>query len=137
MKGARESKRAKKKKAFEEHWEDSTIQKERRDRARWLARPRIHTGIFDDLANDEELAAAKIVAPPSASERARELDDLMNTLRLSGKRRALFKQVNIAYRRERTIESYIQIRRNFPEVEIQIGRYRQVHALYALEEDFK
>jgi hypothetical protein len=44
------------------------------------------------------------------------------------------------YRRERTIESYIQIRRKFPEVEIQISRFGGIggiDALFALEEDFE
>jgi len=50
------------------------------------------------------------------------------------------KQLVIAYRRERTIESYIQIRRKFPEVEIQISRFGGIggiDALFALEEDFE
>ena len=114
-----------------------------RDRARWLGRPRIDTGIFEDVAKAEELAAkfgAKLVFPPEVSERARELNDLMNTLGLSGERGALFKQLVIAYHRERTIESYIQIRRKFPEVEIQISRFGGlgvIDALFALKEHFE
>ena len=114
-----------------------------RDRARWLGRPRIDTGIFEDVAKAEELAAkfgAKLVFPPEVSERARELNDLMNTLGLSGERGALFKQLVIAYHRERTIESYIQIRRKFREVEIQISRIGGIggiDALFALKEHFE
>jgi len=40
-----------------------------RDRARWLGRPRIDTGIFEDVAKAEELAAkfgAKLVFPPTS-----------------------------------------------------------------------
>ena len=87
-----------------------------RDRARWLGRPRIDTGIFEDVAKAEELAAkfgAKLVFPPEVSERARELNDLMNTLGLSGERGALFKQLVIAYHRERTIESTSRSDANF------------------------
>ena len=61
----------------------------------------------------------------------------MNTLGLSGERRALFKQLVVAYRREPTIESYIQIRRKFPEVEIQISQFGGIDALFALQEDFE
>jgi len=152
MRGARESKRAKKEKApeaRERYLETLTGHGDRAARwlgdraARWLARPRIDTGMFEDVARDEELVAkfgAKIVVPPEVSERARELNDLMDTLGLSGERRALFKQLVIAYHRERTIESYIQIRRKFREVEIQISRIGGIggiDALFALKEHFE
>jgi hypothetical protein len=115
---------------------------EQHDRARWLGRPRIHTAIFEDVAEDEELAnlvakfGGKLVGS-QVSERARELNDLMNTLGLSGERCALFKQLVRAYRREPTIERYIQIRRKFPEVEIQISRFGGIDALFELQEDFE
>jgi hypothetical protein len=148
MKGARESKRAKKKKASEAN--ERYLATERHDRARWLGRPRIHTAIFERVAEDEEYAnlaaksGRKLVGSPQVSawlvevsERARKLNDLMNTLGLSGERRALFKQLVIAYCREPTIESYIQIRRKFPEVEIQISQFGGIDALVALQEDFE
>jgi hypothetical protein len=148
MKGARESKRAKKKKAREAN--ERYLATERHDRARWLGRPRIHTAIFERVAEDEEYAnlaaksGRKLVGSPQVSawlvevsERARKLNDLMNTLGLSGERRALFKQLVIAYCREPTIESYIQIRRKFPEVEIQISQFGGIDALFALQEDFE
>ena len=150
MKGARESKRAKKKNACEALERYLTTVDERHDRARWLGRPRIHTAIFERVAKDEEYAnlaaksGRKLVGSPQVSawlvevsERARKLNDLMNTLGLSGERRVLFKQLVVAYRREPTIESYIQIRRKFPEVEIQIGEFGGIDALFALQEDFE
>src|SRR5262245_32445033 len=115
MKEARESKRAKTKNASEarerladanKRFLEQFDERQDRDHARWFGRPRIDTGLFEVVARDEELAAkfgAKLVFPPKVSERARELNDLMNTLGLSGERRALFKQLIIAYHRERTI----------------------------------
>src|SRR5439155_15560608 len=49
----------------------------------------------------------------------------------------LFKQLVIAYRHDPTLERYIQIRREFPEVEIQISHFGGIEALFALEDDFK
>jgi hypothetical protein len=150
MKGARESQRAKKKNAREARDRSLATSAangrflkqidERLDRARWLGRPQIHPAIFEDVTKCEECAlAAKFGGSTQVSERrARKLNDLMNTLGLSGERRALFKQLVIGYRREPTIESYIQIRRKFPEVEIQIGQLGGLEALLVfLLEDFE
>ena len=40
------------------------------------------------------------------------------------------------YRKDPSIENYLQVRREFPEVEIQVGQFGGMDALFALEDTF-
>jgi hypothetical protein len=122
-------------------------------RAEWLSRPRIHTGIIEADAKDEEIAKAMaklfeegelsvlpVVDPESIKrqqERARELDKLAKSIGLSDERFTQFKRVVVAFRREPTIENYLQIRREFSEVEIQVSHFGGLESLFALKDKFR
>jgi hypothetical protein len=110
-----------------------------REHLSWSNRPRVHTAIFEEVARDEKVAELGFISkrPEKIAERARELDELAKTLGLSGERLALFKQLVVAYRKEPTIENYVRVRREFPDVEIQVGHFAGIDPLFALERKFR
>jgi hypothetical protein len=71
------------------------------------------------------------------AESAKELAELAKTLRLSKRRFNLFKQLVVEYRRKDCIELYVELRRRFPEVEIQVARFGGVDPLFVLANEFK
>jgi hypothetical protein len=120
------------------------------ERISWLKRPRVHTAIFEEVARHEESVRALqgfradetvVKFIEKVREQAQELDKLTTDLGLAGERLALFKQLVIAYRQEPTLENYIRLRREFPDVEIQVGRFGDglegLEVLFAFEERFR
>jgi len=106
-----------------------------RERLSWLNRPRIHTALIEDVVKDENLATPDAIE--RRQQRARKLDELAKAIHLSGERLEAFKQLVFSYRRKPTIENYVRIRRQFPEVEIQVVRFGGFEILFAFEEEFK
>ena len=106
-----------------------------RERLSWLNRPRIHTALIEDVVKDENLATPDAIE--RQQQRARKLDELAKAIHLSGERLEAFKQLVFSYRRKPTIENYVRIRRQFPEVEIQVVRFGGFEILFAFEEEFK
>jgi hypothetical protein len=91
-------------------------------RLAWMDRPQVHTAAFEDQQ-------------PGAK-RARKQEELAKKLDWSDERLSLFKQLVVAYRKDSSIENYLLIRHEFPEVEIQVGRFGGLEALFKLEKEF-
>jgi hypothetical protein len=124
-------------------WEEYIEQ----ERSAWLRRPRLHTAIFvkaweqDQLA--KVLAATKgFLQHPEVFEREKqkrrqEIDARIENLGWSEERLELFIQQVVAYRKDATIQNYLQVRREFPEIEILVGRFGGLEALFTLQKDFE
>ena len=99
-------------------------------RLAWLRRPQIHPSMFEEpLENEVETAEA-------VAERAGRSNALAEKLGWSEERLASFKQLVLGYEKRPTVANYLQIRCEFPEVEIQVGRFGGIEALFALEKEF-
>jgi hypothetical protein len=124
-----------------------TFEEREREGLAWLNRPRVHTAIFEKVRQDEENVrlAKKFKASTTVleavqrqqAESAKRLAELAKTLPLSKRRFNLFKQLVVEYRRMHSIELYVELRRQFPEVEIQVGRLGGLDPLFSLENEFK
>jgi hypothetical protein len=102
----------------------------------WLRRPRLHTAIFEEAHEDERLSEQGGFNPKTA-ERSAELEKMAMELKWSSRRLKEFTQLIVRFRNESNIEDYVQIRRQFPEVDIQVGRFGGIEALFALEDGFR
>jgi hypothetical protein len=101
------------------------------DRLAWLRRPRVHTAAFEDPPQHvQEL-------PEITAKRTRKQSELSQMLGWSDERLAMFKQLVVTYRQEPSIENYLSIRREFPELEIQIARFGGIEMLFALAKEFE
>jgi hypothetical protein len=118
----------------------------RKERFSWLERSRVHSATSEQVVSDEEVAqvlpecrAVEIgtTHTEQARERAHKLGELLKSLGLVGERLALFKQLVVAYRREPTIENYVRVRRECPDVEVQVARFGGLDMLFALEQRFR
>ncbi len=126
---------------------DSWNEKAERERLMWSSKPRLDTAIFEDAWRDEELK--KILAANNAvvqniekfarqnEKRREDIDRMTATLGWSSERLKEFIERVVAYRKTPSIENYLHIRRNFPEVEIQVGLFGGIEALFKLEQHFK
>ena len=118
------------KRASEEHFE-GLAERAWQSRLAWLRRPRVHTAAFEDPPQNV------IENPNRIEERTRKRAELAEKLGWPAERLALFGQFVVAYRKEPNVENYVRIRREFPEVEIQIGRFGGIEPLYSLEKGFQ
>jgi hypothetical protein len=115
-----------------ERFDDYNLQK----RAAWLRRPRIHTAIFEQAWNDEQLAKEGGFAF-GAFERAHKIQELARNLGWSNEHVSVFKRLVVEYRQHSSIENYLNVRQLFPDVEIQVDRLGGIEAMFALENDFE
>jgi hypothetical protein len=116
-------------------------------RLAWLRRPRLHTAIFEQAWRDEETAkecakrGAVIIEREAferqRSEREKGIEEFRKKLGWSNERLSLFKKLVVQYRLEPSIENYVPVKRLFPEVEIQVGRFGGIDPLLALEGELK
>lgn len=110
-------------------------------RLAWLRRQRVHTAIFEEVWLDDEIA--RLGVEPSENtqkerrERQQEIAAIAKPLRWSKERVDSFKKTVVDYRRSPTLENYLRVRRDFPEVEIQIGKFGGLDAVLTLEDDFR
>jgi hypothetical protein len=100
------------------------------ERLAWLRRPQIHPSMFEEPLENEVETAEEV------AERARKGNELAKKLGWSEERLASFKQLVLGYEKHPTVANYLQIRYEFPEVEIQAGYFGGIEALLALEEEF-
>jgi hypothetical protein len=91
----------------------------------------------DESARQRNLAyAGRTQIHPSRLQHLQRTDEL--TEKLGSKARlALFQRLVSAYERKPNPESYVQLRRDFPEVEIDVGRFGGVEQFYELEPDLR
>jgi hypothetical protein len=142
--------RRRSRKSFAKSLLDSWATKAEFERSEWLNRPRLHTAIFEDYRRDKELE--KLVAAKRASfnhageaeafalrkeKRQQEIQATIESLGWSSEKAELLIDAVVAYRKNASIENYLSIRQNFPEVEIQVARFGGIEALFALQADFK
>lgn len=66
-----------------------------------------------------------------------KIEAIAKSLTWSSERLSAFKQLVLNYRREGSIENYLAIKRQFPEVEIQVSRFGGMDPLYALASEFR
>jgi hypothetical protein len=97
-------------------------------RRAWLRRPQIHPSTFEEPL-ENEVQTAKDVA-----ERARKGNELAKKLGWSEERLVSFKQLVLRYEKDPTIANYLQIRRDFPEAEVEVGIFSGIDAPFKLEE---
>lgn len=121
---------------------ENLAQHSRKKRLAWLQRPSLHIEIFAQVLLDEKVAelGGTIVgdkARQRVAERAQEVAAIAKELGWSDARLSMFKQIVVEYRREPTIENYSRVRRQFPEVEIQIGLFAGIDPLFSLEMEFQ
>jgi hypothetical protein len=112
-----------------------------------LNRPRLHTAVFEEAWQDDEyekllassngvLENAEIFARQKETRR-RRIDQITTSLGWSPERTKLFTKRVVTYRRNPSIENYLRVRREFPEVEIQVARFGGIDALFTLEKEFE
>jgi hypothetical protein len=98
-----------------------------------LLLPRLHTAIFEEACFDER-AKFSSATWKKMEQRAQEV---AKQLHWSNEQLAMFKQVVVKYRRNPTIENYLRVRREFPQVEIQIAQLSETDSVFALREEFE
>jgi hypothetical protein len=131
--------------------EKRSAERDWQERLAWLRRPRLHTAIFEKVWKEEEIAkiiklmGVTQVFDSEAAERTRrvqeeereEVQEIAKLLGWQDERLHLFKQLVVEYRRTPNIENYVRVRRQFPEVEIQVALFSGIDPLCALESTFK
>jgi hypothetical protein len=116
-------------------------------RMRSASRPRLHTAMFEDALRNEE-STKKIVKEgialedPRAFEQKtrngiRKIEEATKGLGWPSQRLANFQQLVVQYRKDPSIENYLCVRREFPEVEIQLDQFGGPDAVWNLEDEFK
>jgi hypothetical protein len=96
----------------------------------WLRRPHVAREVFAEPDGLVEI-------PEEAAERARKQNELAKKLGWEPERLARFKQLVLRYEKDPTIANYLQIRRDFPETEIEVGYFGGgIDAPFELEEKF-
>jgi hypothetical protein len=113
-----------------------------RERLAWLRRPRLHTAIFSQALLDDELAKLGVKpagdkAQKEAAERAQQVSAIARKHHWSDERLASFKQAVVDYRQKPTIDAYLRVRQQFPEIEILIGELAGIDPLFVLAEEFQ
>jgi hypothetical protein len=97
----------------------------------WLRRPHIARWELEDAPDNVP------EAPKEVAERARKQNELAKKLGWKPERLARFKQLVLRYEKDPTIANYLQIRRDFPETEIEVGYFGGgIDAPFELEEKF-
>jgi hypothetical protein len=116
---------------------ESTISAEQRfaehewqKRLAWLRRPHIAPWELEDPPDNV------LEAPEEVVERARKQNELTKKLGWEPERLARFKQLILRYEKDPTIANYLQIGRDFPEVEVEPGYFSGIDAPFKLEEKF-
>jgi hypothetical protein len=121
--------------------EDRLAQFTTTKRLAWLSRPRLHTAIFAEAWFDDEVAklGGKAIGATKKSqrERAQKITAIARKLRWSKERVNSFKKVVVQYRKSPTLKNYLQVRQEFPEVEIQIASFGGIDPLFSLEKEFQ
>jgi hypothetical protein len=110
-------------------------------------RPWLHASKFEEAWEYEEIGKkyAKRGAAASYTEaferKRRELferiEDDTKALNWSNERLTLFARLIVEYRRQPSIENYVRVRRQFPEVDIQVSQLGGIEALATLKDEFK
>jgi hypothetical protein len=103
----------------------------------WLDRPQVHAASFNDPRPIfRDLPPGAVVPDKWATDRERNRVELAKKLGWSDERLARFRGLVVAYTEDSSVENYVRIKHEFPEVEIQVGDYGGLERLFALEDEF-
>lgn len=115
-----------------------------KEREAWLSRPRLHTGLFEEVWREKEFAERAREIDPSVKiessqgeDRRQKLDAIRKSLGWSEGRLADFQRLVVEYRRSQDIATYLKIRRTFPEVEIQVAHFAGIDFVFIFEAELK
>ena len=100
----------------------------RQKRRSWLRRPQIHPSTFEEPLENE------VETDEEVAERVRKQNELAKKLGWEPERLARFKQLVLRYGKDPTTATYLQIRREFPEAEVEVGIFSGIDAPFKLEE---
>ena len=100
----------------------------RQKRLAWLRRPRIHRSTFEEPLENESETGEEV------AERVRKQNELAKKLEWEPEELARFKQLVLRYEKDPTIANYLQMRRDFPEAEVEVGIFSGIDAPFKLEE---
>jgi hypothetical protein len=95
----------------------------------WLRRPRLPSAIFASVWRDNKRAElGEVIVGDSrqneiAADRMRSVKKIAKSVGWSDERLTLFTQLVAEYRENRSIENYLRITREFPEVEIEVDHF--------------
>src|SRR6516164_4602822 len=113
-------------------------------REAWLSMPRLHLAVFDDLAEAERIAEDPRVRSASPevkrtirrqkTDRELKAKEAVKMCGWTAQRFNDFKKLALAFRKEPSIEHYVAIRTDFPELDIQIEMSAGLDALFAMED---
>jgi hypothetical protein len=109
---------------------ETRLSPEQQKHLAWLRRPRVAREVFEDPPDNV------VEIPEEVAERARKQNELAKKLGWEPERLARFKQLVLRYEKDPTIANYLQIRRDFPEVEVEVGYFSGIDAPFKLEEKF-
>ena len=87
----------------------------RQTRLAWLRRPRIQGSTFEEPLENE------VETDEEVAERTRKQNELAKKLAWEPERLARFKHLVHRYEQDPSIANYLQIRRDFPEAEVEVG----------------
>jgi hypothetical protein len=121
-------------------WNERSLQ----ERLAWLAKPKLHTAIFETIFKTEQiekyargnwsLEGRRLF---NRQRREQKLEIREITQNWAKQRFDQFTSLALAYRKEPSIEHYLAIRTEFPELDIQIGFSSGIDPLFALEDKFR
>lgn len=116
------------------------------EKSAWLRRPRVPSDIFREVMEAAELDAvlAEHGFRQNAEVRAKQkqkqwqkIASAIGDLDWPLERLELFTRRILAYDSEPSIGNYLRVRREFPEVEIEVGRFGGIEALIQLQKEFE
>ena len=94
----------------------------------WLRRPQVHRSTFEEPLENE------VETDEEVAERARKQNELAKKLGWEPEQLARFKQLVLRYEKDPTIANYLQMRRDFPEAEVEVEIFSGIDAPFKLEE---
>jgi hypothetical protein len=100
-------------------------------RLAWRRRPRIH------LANIIDPDPNVIEDGDAARERTRKLTELTQRFAWNADRLELFRRLVAGYWKDRNIQNYLEIRRNFPEIDIQVSLFGGLDPILSIQQDLE
>ena len=100
----------------------------RQKRLAWLRRPQVHRSTFEEPLENE------VETDEEVAERARKQNELAKKLGWEPEQLARFKLLVLRYEKDPTIANYLQIRREFPKAEVEVGIFSGIDAPFKLEE---
>jgi hypothetical protein len=106
---------------------ESTAEDAWQTRLAWLRRPRIQRSTFEETLENE------VETDEEVAERTRTQNELAKKLGWEPERLARFKHLVLRYEQDPTIANYLQIRRDFPGAEVEVGIFSGIDAPFKLE----